>query len=124
MGHRVKAKCLDCGEVFTVEDGGGFYFHLVRCDTCGKTKEISFTDLRYQEALGKSSGIASPEPDEDIREQAPVESESEDEYQSAIEAAAGRCRCRGKYTSDAPPRCPTCRSTRIDESDTITMCYD
>ena len=124
MGHRVKAKCLDCGEAFTVSRGGGFDFFLVRCDTCGATESVGFNDMRYLEASGKSFGIASTERDGDDREQAPAEPVSEDERNRRIEAAVGRCRCRGKFTSGAPPRCPTCRSTHLEEDDTITMMYD
>ena len=45
MGHTVKAGCLDCGKRFTIDQGGGFIFHLVRCDGCGKQKRILFADL-------------------------------------------------------------------------------
>ena len=124
MGRKVKAKCLDCGEAFEVKHGGGFNFFLVRCDTCGKTRSVSFNNLSYLEASGKSPGIASAERDGDERKQAPVEPVSEGERNRRIEAVVGRCRCRGKYASDAPPRCPTCRSTRLDEDHTITMLYD
>ena len=45
MGHIVEAKCLDCGEKFEIEHGGGFFFHLLRCDKCGKTESIGFDKL-------------------------------------------------------------------------------
>ena len=129
MGHEVEAKCLDCGEVFTVEHGGGFYFHLVRCDKCGKTKAMDFDKLgelhlRYLKGLSGPYCIASSEHDEHVRKHAAVEPISEDEYHSGVEAAAGKCRCRGKYTLDAPPRCPKCRSTRLEEDDNTIICYD
>ena len=101
MGYRVAAKCLDCGKSFTVDHGGGFLFYLVRCDKCGKTKSIDVADRRKDA----------------------VEPTSEDAEQGGIEALAGRCRCRGKYKLDAPPRCPKCRSTRVEEGAAQLM-YD
>jgi len=128
MGHQVSAKCLDCGQRFTIDHGGGFSFHLVRCDRCGKTKSIGFDDLgelhlRYLKGLPGPYCIASAEHDENVRKHASVEPISEEEYHRGIEAIAGKCRCRGKYTLDAPPRCPKCRSTRIEEGEPTVM-YD
>lgn len=128
MGHQVQAKCLDCGRTFTVDHGGGFFFHLLRCDKCGKTKSIGFEDLgelhlRYLKGLPGPYCVASSEHDRNIREHVPVEPISEDEYHRGVEAFAGKCKCRGKYTLDAPPRCPKCRSARVEEGETTVM-YD
>jgi hypothetical protein len=98
MGHEVEAKCLDCGTTFTVMHGGGFFFHLVRCDKCGRTKSIGFDDLgelhlRYLKGSPGPYCIASSEHDEHVRKHLPVEPISEDEYHS-------RCyRCQ-TYTID------------------------
>lgn len=89
MGNKTKDKCLDCGRTFTVDHGGGFFFHLIRCDRCGKTKAIDFSDLGNRH----------------------------------IEDVIVKCSCGGKYTVDAPTRCPYCHSTRIEEGDIILM-YD
>jgi hypothetical protein len=128
MGHEVQAKCLDCGETFSVAHGGGFSFHLVRCDKCGESKSIRFDDLgelhtRYMKGLSGPFSIATAKHDEDIQKHAPVEPISEAEYLQGIEAIAGKCRCRGKYTLNAPPRCPKCHSTRIEEG-RIDIMYD
>ena len=128
MGHQIEAKCLDCGRTFTVDHGGGFFFHLVRCDKCGKTKSIGFDELgelhlRYLKGLPGPYCVASSEHDEYVRKHAPVESISEDEYHRGIEAITRKCRCGGKYTLDAPPRCPKCRSTRFKEG-AVTVMYD
>jgi hypothetical protein len=45
MGAGISAKCLDCGSEFTVNEGGGLSFHLLRCDTCGETKGVGFGEL-------------------------------------------------------------------------------
>jgi hypothetical protein len=128
MGHQVGAKCLDCGRTFKVDHGGGFSFHLVRCETCGKTKSMAFDVLgelhvRYVKGLPGPYSTATVEQDENLREHSPVQPISEPEYHKEIEALAGRCRCGGRYRLDAPPRCPKCRSARIEEGRITTM-YD
>jgi hypothetical protein len=128
MGHQVNATCRTCGNTFTVDHGGGFYFHLVRCANCGKTKSLSFDELgelhlRYLKGLPGPYCVANAEFDKGIQENAQIEPISEDEYHKGIEAIAGTCRCGGRYCLDAPPRCPKCRSKRIDEGE-ITVMYD
>lgn len=128
MGHDVDAKCLECGNTFTVQHGGGFMFHLLRCDTCGKTKTISFDrlgelHLRYLKGLSKPYCVATYEHDKHVQEHVDVEPLSEDEYHLGVEKVAGKCRCRGKYVFDAPPRCPKCHSAKIEEG-RITLMYD
>jgi hypothetical protein len=128
MGHTLAATCLDCGTTFTLERGGGFSFHLVRCDTCGKAKAIGFEDLgelhlRYLKGLPGPYCVASAVHDEKVRKNLPVEPISREEYHKGIEAIAGKCKCGGKYTLDPPDRCPSCRSTRIEEG-AITLLYD
>jgi hypothetical protein len=128
MGDLVKAKCRKCGSTFAVHHGGGFRFHLVRCGDCGKTKSIGFDELgelhlRYLKGLPGPYCFATEKHDRAVQEQAQIEPISKDEYHKGIEAIAGKCRCGGRYCLDAPPRCPECRSTQIDEGE-ITMFYD
>lgn len=128
MGRVVEAKCHDCGTVFTIEHGGGFSFHLVRCDKCGKTKSIGFDDLgelhlRYLKVLSGPYSVETSEHDQYIKDHTSLQAISEEDYYEGINAIAGKCRCRGKYTFDAPPRCPKCHSTRIEEGETTIM-YD
>ena len=33
------------------------------------------------------------------------------------EELASKCRCGGKFTDDAPPRCPKCRSKNVQEDE-------
>ncbi len=128
MGHRVEGKCLECGADFHIDHDGGFAFHLLRCDRCGKTKEIGFEKLgelhiRYLKGFTVPYSIATAEADERARKLPSGPPISEDEYHAGVEAYAGRCRCRGKYRFDSPPRCPKCRSTRIAEGRLLIM-YD
>ena len=120
MGYQVEAKCLECGDSFTIEYEGGMSFHLVRCVKCGIARYITFAELgllhlRYLKGL--------PKPHSTVCEEREIEPMSEDEYIKAIEATAGTCRCGGDYCLDAPPRCPGCGSTRIEEGEVIET-YD
>lgn len=128
MGAEVSAKCLDCRKKFKVNSGGGFSFHLVRCDKCGETKSIGFDELgelhlRYLKGLPGPYCIATADHDQAVRLHAPVEPISEDEYYEGIDALAGECRCGGKYSLSAPPRCPRCHSTRIEQG-RVELLYD
>ena len=128
MGEATEAKCLDCGTSFSVHHGGGFSFHLLRCDTCGATKAVNFNELgelhlRYLKGLSGPYCIASAEHDEYVRKHAAVEPISEEEYHGRVEAFAGQCQCGGIFTFTALPRCPKCRSTRVKESGPTIM-YD
>ena len=128
MGHRVKAVCLKCGKSFTIEHGGGFRFHLLRCNKCGKTKSINFDEIdelhqRYLKGLSGPYCIATAEHDKRAQENADIKPAGEDEYHKQIVNLAGNCKCSGKFVFDAPPRCPKCRSKDIREGET-TMKYD
>jgi len=128
MGHQISAKCLDCGATFKLDRGGGFFFHLVCCDKCGKSKSIGFDELgelhiRYLKGLPGPYCVASAQHDENVRKNVPVEPISREEYHKGIEAIAGKCRCGGHYNLNAPARCPKCRSTRLEEG-AITAVYD
>ena len=128
MGHTFEALCNDCGHVFSVSDGGGVTFHLVRCNKCGETKQILFDEIadlhfRYLKGLPGPYSIATSERDEWIREHYDGEPISETEYYSGVEKFAGRCDCKGEYKMDAPPRCPKCHSLNIDEGESLEY-YD
>lgn len=129
MGHTVEAKCLDCGKTTTVEHGGGFIFHLLRCDKCGETKSIGFDDLgelhlRYLKGLPVPYCVATAEHDRHVQENVPVEPIEEDDYHKQVEDIVGKCECGGgKYTFNAPPRCKACHSDRLEEGEP-DMYYD
>ena len=128
MGHTVEAKCRECGEDFEVKHGGGFTSHLVGCDRCGRAKFMHFHELgelhrKWVKGLPMPYCSSTAEEDLYIQKYVPIEPISDEEYHHGIEALAGECKCGGKYTLDAPPRCPKCRSTKIEEGQT-TECYD
>jgi hypothetical protein len=121
MGHTNKATCIDCGNSFEVHHGGGFSFHLLRCDQCGISQTIGFKELgelhlRYLKGLSGPYCLASSEHDEYVRKHVPVEPIGEAEYDLEVERIVGGCKCGGTFTFKAPPRCPQCRSSQIEES--------
>lgn len=129
MGETYLARCEKCGHEFRVSDGGGFLFHLLGCNRCGKTKSISFKEigephLRYIKGLGMPYCIASAESDRKIQEGYPGEPISEKEYHLIVEKIAGKCNCGGKYKFNARPRCPKCRSVAIKDTGKERIMYD
>jgi predicted Zn-ribbon and HTH transcriptional regulator len=128
LGCQYEARCRECGSLFAYDDEGGMFFHLVRCDSCGKTKFITFAELgiihlRYLKGQPVPCGIYGENSDRKMQEGIKLEPISEDEYYNAVEATAGMCGCGGNYSLDAPPRCPNCRSTQIEEGEATVM-YD
>jgi hypothetical protein len=56
MGQNYSVICAQCSHEFGISKGGGFVFHLLHCDGCGKSKSISFEKigephLRYLKGL-------------------------------------------------------------------------
>jgi hypothetical protein len=123
MGRQAIAECLKCGQRFGFCLGGGFRFHLLHCDRCGRMKVIDFNrlgeiHLRYLKGLGGPYCMATAAHDEHVRTSVPVEPITGKEYRMRVEKFAGRCRrCwgLGKYRMNAPPRCPKCRSAEYAE---------
>ena len=129
MGKEYQAKCKKCDYKFQVKVGGGFYFHVLHCDKCGKDKEISFDEigephLQYLKGLNGSYCVASREDDKLVRENYQGDSISEKEYFKVIEKILGKCGCGGNFKMNAPVRCPKCRSEDIEDSGEAYICYD
>lgn len=128
MGHTASAKCKSCGHDFEVDHGGGFFFHLLRCDSCSRTKSLNFDEigephLQYLKGSGMPYSIVGEEEWEYARKNYKGDSISEEEYYKAVENIAGKCKCGGTFTFNAKPRCPECNSLEIGEGETL-MCYD
>jgi predicted Zn-ribbon and HTH transcriptional regulator len=129
MGHTYQARCKKCGHEFEVSEGGGFAFHLLRCDECGKTKSISFDEigephLRYIKGLKIPYSIATQEKDRQIQENYPGEPISEEKYHSEVEKVVGKCGCGGQFRFEAPPRCPKCKALDIEDTGKGGILYD
>jgi hypothetical protein len=116
MGSSTGYICKRCETHFGARSGGGFYFDELHCDQCGRTesighKELGDIHLRYVKGLKIPYAIARASMDRWIQANYPGEPLSQDEYQAAAEATLDPCVCGGRFKYDAPPRCPTCRST-------------
>jgi hypothetical protein len=119
MGHYSKAQCHDCGEVYEEHIGGSFTSQGLKCDKCGKTMEIHCHDIPELsiQLLGYEDycAVARILPDKNSRDRKKLKRISLEEFNRGVEEFAGKCDCGGKYTFDAPPRCPKCCSTNIKE---------
>ncbi len=128
MGCRFEAQCLKCKETFEVDNGGGFAFHMLRCDHCGASKSIGFDEigephLQYLKGLPGPYCVASSAHDASVKKNYPGEAIFEEEYHKKVEILVGKCGCGGQFKFDAPIRCPKCHSRRVKEGRT-TMMYD
>jgi len=129
MGMGFRGRCKQCGHVAEFHDGGGFFFHLLHCDTCGADKRVGFDELgemhlRYLKGLSGPYAIISMEHDEWVRKNYPGEPLSREEYHAEVGKLAGQCECGGQFSMNAPNRCPKCRSTDIEDTGEFTMMYD
>ena len=129
MGKEYQAICKMCNNKFHVRDGGGFFFHVLHCDKCGRDKEISFDEigephLHFLKGLKGCYSVASSEDDRLVRENYPGESISEKVYFQVIEKTMGKCSCGGNFKMNAPVRCPKCRSTEIEDTGEIYILFD
>ena len=128
MGQIVRTACLECGERFEMSRGGGFKFHQLGCDTCGKTTAIGFAALgdlhrRYLKGLSGPYCLVTAEDNARLREESGIVPISTEEYHRRVERLAGKCVCGGRFTFAAPPRCPKCHSMRLAEGE-VVICYD
>lgn len=116
MGHLLGVICKDCGEKYTVSEGSGFLFHILRCDTCGKGKPIRVTELEeiysiYFEEINSSIFIPSSHPYIFSKDDYPFGPIDYFPYYHKVEDFLGKCSCGGNFRLNAQNRCPNCRST-------------
>ena len=116
MGSASGQICRACGTRFTVQSGGGFFFDLLHCDTCGRTQNVGHQDLgdihlRFVKGLPGPYAVSRGAMDRRIQQEYPGEPLTRAEYHTAVEATFEPCPCGGRFRYDAPPRCPSCRST-------------
>lgn len=116
MGSTSGYICRTCGARFTINDGGGFFFDLLHCDTCGKAKSVGHEELGAIH-LGYVKGLPGPyavnrsEMDRRVQHEYAGEPLSEAAYHAAAEATLEPCTCGGRFRYDAVARCFECRST-------------
>ena len=132
MGSASGYICGACGARFLVRHGGGFFFDLLQCDTCGRAtsvghQELGDIHLRFVKGLPGPYAVARATMDRRIQLEYPGEPLTRTEYRAAAEATLDACSCGGHYRYDAEARCPGCRSTseRWDrDPNAASMHYD
>ncbi len=129
MGMAYHATCKKCRHRFEVRIGGGFFFHLLHCTYCGTDKHISFKELgevhlQYLKGLDVPYCVASANNDEAVRDSYSGRAISEATYERKVQKIAGTCQCGGSFTFRAKPRCPKCRSTRLEDNREHAVLYD
>jgi hypothetical protein len=120
MIRRRGVKCNACGNCALVTEGGGPGIYLLHCDTCGEPKvihrdEVMEAHLRYLKGLPESGRQLEADYDPERVASCPGDPLDLEQYLAAIEVAAGICACGGCFSLEAPPRCPVCRSTDLDD---------
>ncbi len=116
MGSASSYICKACGAHFMARSGGGFFFDMLHCDTCGKDRSVSHQDLGdvhlgFVKGLPGPYAVARAAMDRRIQREYQGKPLTRDEYHAAAEATLEACACGGRFTYDAPARCPECRST-------------
>jgi len=128
MGCEYKVTCRACGHKSLVNDGGGFLCHMLRCDKCGREKDVGFNEmgeihLRYIKGLSGPYCVATTKFDKTIRENYRGKPLSERKYNKAVENFADKCGCGGQFKLKAKLRCPKCKSARLKKG-APTFFYD
>src|SRR5262245_16816323 len=125
MGRVFQAVCGSCGHTFRASEGGGFNFEALRCDKCGTPTAVEYEAIwdTYLAMLKGNKSIL-PEPNGADGQTYPGEPITKDEYRRRVEAAAGACSCGGRFTLDAPLRCPACRSEAVTDDGTDMIMFD
>ena len=100
MGHRSEVICKKCDADFMFDSGGGFFFHLLKCDSCSKTKNIKFDEignlhLRFLKGSNIPYSMAGQKQWDDVRDNNEGEALSKEGYYKSIEDMAGECKCGG-----------------------------
>jgi predicted nucleic acid-binding Zn-ribbon protein len=116
------AVCSACGSHFVVNDGGGFSFEILRCDACGRERTILHSEIGELHAAfetawrERSEDAGRKKRTKHVRTQKPRPGLSlEEEYQTKLTEFAGPCSCGGRFSSQAPIRCPDCGSRKFRE---------
>jgi hypothetical protein len=116
MGSQTGHICKACGAHFRVRDGGGFWFDLLHCDTCGHDRSVGHREmgdihLRFVKGLPGPYAVSRMAFDRQVQSGYPGEPLTRDEYRAAVESMLEPCDCGGRFRYAGPPRCPVCRAT-------------
>jgi hypothetical protein len=119
MGQLFECQCQDCSTTFRVGWGGGISFEELRCNACGDTVGVPRLHI-------KDPGKQYPHREawRAIRRSMNENGFEKAEYERQVQAFLPPCDfCGGAYEFHAPPRCPKCRSTRLEKGK-LVLRYD
>jgi Zn ribbon nucleic-acid-binding protein len=103
MGISEKVICSKCGARYTAQTGASDIAQLLHCDKCGHERWITFDQIG------------------DLRTR-PI---SVERYQESVERLVDPCGCGGRFTFDAPARCPSCHAVEHEPDPAgQTVIYD
>ncbi len=116
MGSAAGHICKVCGSQVWARSGGGFFFDLLHCDTCGRDQNVTHQELGdihlgFVKGLPGPYAVARSKMDSQIQREFEGTTLTREEYHAAAEATLDPCPCGGRFRYDAPARCPECRST-------------
>lgn len=125
MGRAFRATCESCLHSFPVSEGGGINFELLRCNTCGREEEVMYKDI-WDTYLALLNGMQTIMPEMNGADGStfPGEPITKREYRRRVVAKAGACSCGGRFTFNAPVRCPSCGSLAVADDGTLSVNFD
>jgi len=124
--------CRVCGTRVFARSGGGFFFDLLHCDTCGtdqsiRHEELGDIHLGFVKGLPGPYAVSRSKMDRQIQLEYEGATLTRDEYHTAAEATLDPCVCGGRFRYDSLARCPSCRSTAEQwdpDPNGFSMLYD
>ncbi len=111
MGRSYQVACKECGHRCEINVGGGITFQLLHCTRCGKEKSVAYNQIRIDNYRGERMSVEAYK--RRVRNE-----------ERRFQRVAGSCRCGGSFTVRANPRCPKCRSTRLEDTGEGAVLYD
>ena len=98
MGREYEARCTKCDSTFSIREGPGMYFRLLRCVQCGKEKQVGVVKMCSIRTVERGHRL--------------------------VVTILDRCPCGGSFTADALPRCPKCGSVGIVDTGRVETLYE
>src|SRR6266480_2157703 len=97
MGYSGTFRCNDCQTEFPASEGGGFLFHLLRCEFCDKTQSVGVDD--WPSTISVRTDLAQL-----------LKRYSTMEEIRRVRQTFVCPHCGGQLRDDLRPQCPHCRS--------------
>jgi hypothetical protein len=125
MARSFQAVCKSCQHIFPAEEGGCISFELLRCRKCGRAKEVLYEDI-WDTYLALLKGMQPELPELNGADWRTFSGEpiTNREYRRRVVAKAGVCSCGGRFSFNAPLRCPSCGSDSVADDGSCSLLID